>query len=265
MCGGEPIPNSDLEAIQINVTDKSSKDLLPMIHERELRRRANSEWVVLGISDEWYVTEEGEDVTKKYIRFPSVEPEECEKQMMELNRNVFIVHGTDQMPVKELKVILAEVGLNPIILCEQSSRGMTLIEKLHKYSDVGFAFIVLTPDDLGLGKNEVKKLFDSAIGKENWTVDDYQKWSQSKPLVALGTIQKMFDKLKERARQNVVLEFGFFMGRLNRDRICCLYKGDIELPLDMQGLCYVHFNNSLNEVKGMIVKELRDAGYEIKE
>jgi predicted nucleotide-binding protein len=60
----------------------------------------------------------------------------------------------------------------------------------------------------------------------------------------------------------VVLEFGYFMGRLNRDRVCCLYKGNIELPSDMHGICYLHFNNSVNEIKQIILKELKAVGYD---
>lgn len=141
---------------------------------------------------------------------------------------------------------------------------MTLIEKLEKHSDVGFAFIILTPDDLGVGKNEVRKLWSSAIGKEDYTVDDYRKWSKTNPMDVITALDKMMGSLRERARQNVVLEFGYFMGRLSREKICCLYKGDIELPSDMHGICYVHFSDSVNEVKEMILKELREAGYEVK-
>ena len=69
--------------------------------------------------------------------------------------------------------------------------------------------------------------------------------------------------MKKQARQNVVLEFGYFMGLLSRDRVCCLYKGDIELPSDMHGIVYIPFKESVSEVKDKIVKELKAAGYNI--
>ena len=142
-------------------------------------------------------------------------------------RNVFIVHGHDVQPVKQLKEMLAEFGLNPIVLHEQPSGSRTIIEKLERYSDVGYAFVILTPDDVGCQ--------------------------------GLGLI----GVLNPRARQNVVLEFGYFIGRLGRDRVCCLYKGDVELPSDMQGIVYVPFKESLQECRNKIAKELRNAGYKI--
>lgn len=70
--------------------------------------------------------------------------------------------------------------------------------------------------------------------------------------------------LKSRARQNVILEFGFFIGKLGRKRVCCLYKERVELPSDMHGMVHVSFLNSVNEARDMIAKELKAAGYEIK-
>jgi predicted nucleotide-binding protein len=148
--------------------------------------------------------------------------------------SVFIVHGTDHQPAKELKEILTETGLKPIILHEQAGGSMTIIEKLEKYSNVGYAFVILTPDDVGGN-------FHGYKGK-----------------------QMEFSKLTLRARQNVVLEFGYFIGHLGREKVCCLYKGDIELPSDMHGICYVHFQNSIIEVKATILKELKAAGYQLK-
>lgn len=144
----------------------------------------------------------------------------------ELNKNIFIVHGRDHKPIKELMLLLDTLGFTPIVLFDQASAALTIAEKLEKYSEkIGFAFVLLTPDDLGAGPEEIKN------------PDNYQK----------------------RARQNVVLEFGYLMGKLGRDKICCLYKGDIELPSDMHGICYLHFNDSIYEIREMIVKELKRA------
>ena len=143
------------------------------------------------------------------------------------SRKIFIVHGHNEQAKTELALILTRLGFEPIILHEQPSQGMTVIEKFEKHSDVGFAFILLTPDDKGSQK-----------GQE--------------------------DKLLPRARQNVVFEFGSFVGKLGRERVCCLYTGDVELPSDLQGLVYLPFKSSINEVRLDIVKELRAAGYEVK-
>lgn len=143
------------------------------------------------------------------------------------SRKVFIVHGHDERAKSELALILTRLEFEPIILHEQPSQGMTVIEKLEKHSDVGFAFILLTQDDKGCQK-----------GQEN--------------------------NLLPRARQNVVFEFGLFVGKLGRNRVCCIYTGDVELPSDLQGLVYLPFKSSVNEVQLDIVRELRAAGYDVK-
>jgi predicted nucleotide-binding protein len=180
-----------------------------------------------------------------------------------LSNRVFIVHGRDHESVKELKAILTELNLNPVILHEQPSGGRTVVEKLEKYSDVGYAFAILTPDDGGFSNDELRKLIVSAIGKDNPTKEDIQNLLESDdPSVAL-TIFQAISLFRQRARQNVVMEFGYFMGLLGRARVCCLYKGDVELPSDMQGIVYIPFQKSVHEARNMIVGELRAAGYKI--
>jgi len=181
-----------------------------------------------------------------------------------LSKNVFIVHGTDHTSLKELKTLLEGVGLNPIILHEQPSRGMTLIEKLEKYSDVGFAFIILTPDDVGVGQLEAAPLISKTIGKKNARKEAAAAFFETHPEATVNMLIDLINLLKERARQNVVLEFGYFIGKIGRGNVCCLYKGNIELPSDMGGICYVHFENSVNEAMETILKELRATGYDIK-
>ncbi len=155
-------------------------------------------------------------------------------------KEIFISHGKDLQPVKELKEILVEFGFAPIVLSEQPSRGKTVMEKLEAYSDVGFVFVILTPDDLG-GFVEVGG----------------SKWSRPQRL------RKFLKTAHTRPRQNVILEFGYFAGKLGRDRVACLLKKPVEQPSDMQGIVYLSFKDSLKEIKMEILKELRAAGYEI--
>ena len=178
---------------------------------------------------------------------------------------VFIVHGRDYESVNELKTILVELGLNPIVLHEQPSRGRTVVEKLEDYSDVGYAFAILTPDDQGISEEEVAKLLSNAVGKENPNSEDVKDFFKNNRTEAVFTFSKLFSLFRLRARQNVVMEFGYFWGLLGRDRVCCLYKGDVELPSDMHGIVYVPFKQSVNETRSMIVRELKAAGYEIKD
>lgn len=67
----------------------------------------------------------------------------------ERSKRVFIVHGHDHVAKNELERYLQELGLEPIILHRQADEGRTILEKFEKHSDVGYAFVLLTPDDIG--------------------------------------------------------------------------------------------------------------------
>lgn len=146
------------------------------------------------------------------------------------SNKVFIVHGHDDLAKKQLADILTELGFTPIILHEQPNRGRTIIEKFEQEtSDVGYAFVIMTPDDLGVEKRVYE---ESQHGNKHC-------------------------EFCSRSRQNVVLELGFFYGKLGRHRVCCLVKGKIEKPSDFEGILYLPFNNTVDEVYTNIVKELK--------
>ncbi len=114
------------------------------------------------------------------------------------------------------------------------------MEKLEAYSDVGYAFVILTPDDLG----------GFELGS---------KWSRPQRL------RKFLKTAHNHPRQNVILEFGYFVGRLGRDKVSCLLKKPVEQPSDMQGIVYLSFKESLEEIKAEILNELGAVGYQIPE
>lgn len=172
------------------------------------------------------------NIRKKIYDLPT-EGTTHRKKFTQSTDKIFIVHGKDHKPLKELKNMLKGFGLNPIVLHEKASGSRTIVEKLEKYSDVGYAFVILTPDD------PIVYLKETALGE-------------------------LLQNRKPRARQNVILEFGYFIGLLGRDRVCCLYKGKVELPSDMHGIVYVPFKDSINETRDKIIKELKEVGYEIK-
>ena len=139
---------------------------------------------------------------------------------------VFIVHGHDDRPKLILSNFLYGLGLKPIILHEQPNKGRTIIEKFEQYaSSVRYAFILLTSDDLGCTKGE--------------------------------------RNLRPRARQNVILELGFFMGKLGRDRVCCIRTKDVEIPSDYHGVIYLAYQQSIQECFHDITRELHTAGYNV--
>ena len=134
-------------------------------------------------------------------------PEPTASSVRANSRKVFIVHGRDEAAKEGAARFMEKVGLQPIILHEQPNAGRTIIEKFETYSDdVAFAVILLTPDDIG---SEV-----------------------SDP-----------PKLQPRARQNVIMELGYFMGRLGRTRVCALHKGSVERPSDYQGVLYIEMDS----------------------
>lgn len=132
------------------------------------------------------------------------------------SKKVFIVHGRDDSKKYEVSGFLYEQGLEPIILHEQVNNGQTIIEKIEKNSDVACSIILLTPDDEGKLKNS-----DSP--------------------------------LKTRARQNVIFEAGYFMGKLGRNRTIIL-SGVEETMSDIDGIVYIDINN----YKSALLKELKE-------
>ena len=142
-------------------------------------------------------------------------------------RKVFIVHGHDNEAKQEVARFLEQLRIEPIILHEQASAGMTIIEKIEHYSnDSDFALVLYTPCDRGRGASETKV------------------------------------PARNRARQNVVFEHGYLMSKLGRENVCALVKGDIEIPNDTSGVVYVDLDTG-GTWKSEVVKELVAAGYSI--
>lgn len=138
------------------------------------------------------------------------------------SRAAFVVHGRDEGPREAVARFLERIDVTPIILHEQPNRGRTVIEKFEQHGDVAFAVVLLTPDDVG-----------------GTTAHD----------------------LKPRARQNVILELGYFIGKLGRDRVCAIKKGDIEQPSDLFGVVYIDYNSG--DWRRLLANEIQAAGVEL--
>lgn len=188
------------------------------------------------------------DVTRRFIKSPQIK----EKVSGTSSKNIFIVHGHDIEPVRELVAMLKEFRLNPIVLHEQASGGLTLAEKLERYSEnIRFAFVILTPDDIGCQKIEA----------ENWRRELFEGFILNRPVLITPNVMKPFfeETLNTRARQNVIFEMGYFWGLLKRKSVCCLLKDNVEKPSDIEGIVYIPFKDSINECHEMIIKELKEA------
>lgn len=138
------------------------------------------------------------------------------------SRKVFIVHGHDEGARESVARFLERLELEPVILQDIVEKGRTVIEKFEDESDVGFAVVLLTPDDIG-GSSKFPK------------------------------------KLHPRARQNVVFELGYFAGTLGRGRVTALTKGEVEVPSDYQGVLFLPLD-ATGGWKLRLAQELQAAG-----
>lgn len=272
MCKGAIIYPTDIATIRIIETEQSSSEVIPkMKMEKGLMGLLSNDFALL--------EEAGEDVTGEFLEIEAKGRKRTmpRKLSTHISKNVFIVHGRDHKPMRELKTMLLGFGLTPIVLHEQPSGSRTIVEKLEKHSNVGYAFVILTPDDIGVSFQELfektakssyedealiaaKRILEQSRGSIERFVEFNRKFMQDP-----ADSSKFMELLASRARQNVVLEFGYFIGKLGRDKVCCLHKGEVELPSDMHGIVYIPFKESVTECRDKIVKELKAIGYRIRE
>lgn len=140
----------------------------------------------------------------------------------------FIVHGHDHHSLFELKDYIQntlQLG-EPVVLRQMPGLGRTLIEKFEREAEaVELVFVLLTPDDKGAALSDP-------------------------------------ENEKRRARQNVILELGFFLGKLGRGsgRILLLHKGPVEIPSDIIGVEYIDITNGIQNAGESIRRELKGLG-----
>ena len=138
---------------------------------------------------------------------------------------VFIVHGHDEAAREKVERLIEKIGLEPVVLNKQANGGKTILEKIEAHGEVGFAVVLFTADDLG------------------------------------GSIRNS-SPTEHRPRQNVLLELGYFWGKIGRDRVCLLNAIGSSISSDLAGLGYT----SLDERGAWrleLVKELKYAGYTV--
>lgn len=141
--------------------------------------------------------------------------------IMPASNKVFVVHGHDEEAKEGLARFIEKLGLEAIVLGEQPNQGRTIVEKFEDFArEVGFAVVLLTPDDLG-----------SAV------LDADQS---------------------SRARQNVIFELGYFAGKLGRGRVCLVRKGAVEMPSDLYGIVYTEMDTA-GAWRQRLVAELKAA------
>lgn len=222
---GYMLNKHEINRLKIMTTEKSVKELADYENDKmppNFLIFVSSE-DILGYSK--YTT----DVTKelfdevKKIQVSSLGDKKEVK--IEKNNKVFIVHGRDDAPKQEIARFIEKIGFDPIILHEQSNSGMTIIEKIERYTNVGFGIVLYTPCDKGYENNQATEI-------------------------------------KSRARQNVIFEHGYLISKLGRNNVCALVKGDIEKPNDISGVVYIPFDSN-GGWKLELAKEMKSSGYEV--
>jgi predicted nucleotide-binding protein len=144
------------------------------------------------------------------------------EQAMTSNK-IFLVHGHDELALQETARFMEKLDQHVVVLREQPNQGHTIIEKFENHADVAFAVVLLTGDDRG------------------------------------GPVATSYDEQKLRARQNVIFELGYFIGRLGRKRVCALYRTGVEIPSDYSGVLYQEFDEK-GAWRLALARELKAAG-----
>lgn len=227
---GKTVNMKDLERIQISRSELNFNSMKPALEYEDMQ---SSVVVIGGASYEWRAADRAEDVTDQFIFGPSGSKPSSTKNAPaksdKSRKKIFVVHGHDHALKADLEVFLREIKLDPIVLHRQPDEGLTVIEKFEKNAEVSFAFILLTPDDIGFTSGHI-----------------------GKPEAERG--------YEARARQNVIFEFGYFVARLGRSNVCCIYKEGVVLPSDVGGYLYKKVSNSISEIGYELIRELKNSG-----
>jgi predicted nucleotide-binding protein len=137
---------------------------------------------------------------------------------------VFLVHGHNERWLQEVARFVEQFDLELVILREEPNQGRTVIEKFERYAaNAGFAIVLLTADDKG------------------------------------GVASEDPATYRPRARQNAILELGYFLAKLGRARVCALYEQDVEIPSDYSGVIFVHIDGS-GGWRLLLGREMKAAG-----
>ncbi|EFM2100120.1 nucleotide-binding protein [Escherichia coli] len=224
---GTTIQPSEIERVTVKESANVIESYIPAIEAENARSGFISFGVSLVDQAIWQAT----DVTDEFVTGPVGHKKELLKKKptaSPINKNsdkVFIVHGHDEGAKIRTARFIEQLDFKAVILHEQVSSGRTIIEKIEQFTDVGFAVVLYTPDDLGHQKDQS-------------------------------------EQIKLRARQNVVFEHGYLIGKLGRARVMALVDGELELPNDISGVVYT----KMDEAGGWrlsLAQELKQAGYNV--
>jgi predicted nucleotide-binding protein len=226
---GKTVQPDDIERIKISESERTIESFIPQIRAE---KQNSSVLIIGGPSYTHTAINRAKDVTDTFIegavgykKALTSNKSSNEKSKSGQPTRVFIVHGHDESAKSKAARVVERLGFEAIILHEKASSGRTIIEKIEHYSDVGFAIVLYTPDDVGNVKSE----------SENLNV---------------------------RARQNVVFEHGYLIGKLGRENVSALVDGKLELPNDISGVVYICLDEGA-AWQLQLAKEMKQSGYNI--
>ena len=142
-----------------------------------------------------------------------------------LQQKIFIAYGHDEDAKNAVALLIKNLGLRDIVFDEQPNAVHAVIDQFENHANVGFAIALLTPDDVGSSKDRP-------------------------------------GDVKPRARQNVIFEFGYFIGKIGRQCVCALYKAGVELPSQYPDVLYLPMDPD-GMWKDQLARKMRNAGLNI--
>ncbi len=219
---GSTVDPDDIDRIKISVTEEDSDYWLPIVR----RERAASGVVAIGISDEWYVTGKGQDVTDELIVRPPGRPGKVEAvsapslALPTNTREVFVVHGRNAKARDALFSFLRAIDLHPLEwsqAVQATGKPMPYIGEIldAAFSHASAVVVLMTPDD--------EARLRSAFREENAPPFETDLTGQARP--------------------NVLFEAGMAMGR-NQDRTILVELGALRPFSDVAGLHVIRLDNT---------------------
>lgn len=234
---GTTLDPTKLYRVKITSSDTTLDQVIKEIKEED--EQDPSPYSVFRSGAQWRAIDTATNVTDKFI---NKAPGSLKQKTTSIERTVsngedankvFVVHGHDIELKNDVEIFLRSINLEPIVLHRQIDEGLTVIEKFEKHSKVKYAIILLTPDDIGFPVAETAK-------------------------------SEKDRKIEYRARQNVIFEFGFFVGKLSRKNVCCIYKEGVTVPSDLNGFIYKEVKKTIEEHGMFLMRQFKSAGLSVK-
>jgi predicted nucleotide-binding protein len=143
-------------------------------------------------------------------------------------RRIIVVSGTDETMKQTLAGALRKLGLAAVVMSEEPSQGKKIVDRFADYADVGFALVLLSPD-----------LYVYPKGEEA-------------------------TKRERAPRQDVLLMFGFLLGKLGKDRVLAFYREspNFAFPMEFEGVKFTALDVR-DSWKHTLIRELTDRGYTV--